>query len=292
MRVLVISCLFLAIWPTYAVEPDKGQSAKPTVEDLKELYPPQPDGGVLFVVGDNLWQPGQHFKSGPEWLALACNATGCSLKSAALSAKGKFWQGHYDDKPTFGQTLKFSADLAVGENVVAWFQTVPAMRWLNIGNVPTYHAPQQPLKIAGKGNMSVKVDLSNGDTALLVPLLATAEYLNRLQPERGASSPIALLQLRMRNRRQLLQGNLSTCSGEVDPRQFLLWAGDLDRDGKADFLISFIDADGPVHLYLSGKAKPGNLVGLAGIYNASPFGGECDGFDGFVGFRGETTDDQ
>jgi len=86
----------------------------------------------------------------------------------------------------------------------------------------------------------------------------------------------------------MLYGRLGTRSGVFQPRQYLLWSGDLDRDGKPDFLISFIDADGPVHLYLSSIAKHGNLIRLAGIFDSPPFGGRCDGLGGFMNFRDDT----
>ena len=43
---------------------------------------------------------------------------------------------------------------------------------------------------------------------------------------------------------------------------FLTWAGDLDRDGKPDFLIKQVGGSGGLEcLYLSSRAKPDELVG-------------------------------
>jgi hypothetical protein len=88
--------------------------------------------------------------------------------------------------------------------------------------------------------------------------------------------PPAVLLLRSGERRQLLLGQLGLCTHTFRSKDYLLWAGDLDGDGKPDFLISFVDGDGPIHLYLSSTAKPKRLVGLAGIYNPPSAGVECD----------------
>jgi hypothetical protein len=31
----------------------------------------------------------------------------------------------------------------------------------------------------------------------------------------------------------------------------------MDRDGKADYLMCYLDADGPIHLYLGTSKNPG-----------------------------------
>ncbi len=223
-------------------------------------------GLVKFVVGNEIWQPGRQFENGSNWLALACVPRGCVLEPAMLKVKKKSWQGHYDDKPTSGQHLSFRSDQASAARVVAWFQTTKAPAWLKTGTVATYYSGSGPLKRpSSKGTLEALIDLPGNDTATLVPML--------WKTEEGASFH---LQLRVQGKRQLLLGELGACSHEID-RKYLQWAGDLDGDGKADYLISFIDADGPVHLYLSSAAKAGQLVGLAGIYSSPPFGGECDG---------------
>lgn len=298
MRTLIFHsvCFFaLSISPLHAAEPEsKNLPENPVPQVLQEIYSPSQNVGesVKFVVGNDLWQPRQQFKAGRDWLALACNAKGCSLEPAALSVKQKLWQGHYDDKPTFGQHLTFKSDGGAGNEVVAWFSTAPSRTWLKPGAVITYYSPQRPLRQpSDRGSLEVVIGLPKGESALLVPMLATKAFLNRLQPEQRRDWPSVVLQLRAQNKRQLLQGNLGTCSGTFHPRHYLLWAGDLDQDGKLDFLISFVDADGPVHLYMSSVVKPDKLVGLAGIYESPPFGGECDGPGGFMQFQ-DTNDER
>ena len=64
------------------------------------------------------------------------------------------------------------------------------------------------------------------------------------------------------SRRQAL---MDACPADDDMCALhLVWAGDLDRDGKPDFLIRHTSDDsGDECLYLSSRAKPGQLVGEA-----------------------------
>lgn len=292
--ILVTSCFFaFSVWHVHAAETvNKNSTTNPIAKHLQEINSPNSNTRsiVKFVVGNDLWQPQQQFKAGTSWLALTCNTTGCSLEPAKLNVKQESWQGHYDDKPTLGQHLTFKAEVGDRQKVVTWFNTASAQSWLKPGAVTTYYSSQSPISLPlGRGTLEAMIDLPKGNSVLLVPLLATKEYLDRVQPETEHSWPLAFLQLREKNKRQLLQGSLGTCSGVFHPRQYLLWSGDLDRDGKPDFIISFIDADGPIHLYLSSVAKPDQLVGLAGVYNSPPYGGECDGPGGFMNFQADNT---
>lgn len=231
-------------------------------------------GAVKFVHGNDLWQPGRQFKAGREWLALACGAEGCALETATLAVKRESWKGHYDDSPTQGQKLRFRLEAASkGRVVVAWFHTLGAPPWLKAREVPTSRSPQRPLRRPqGRGALEAAIDLPGGGEALLVPLLVDEAAQRAHSETLGAG---VILQLRVKGARQLLPGLLGTCFGPVDPAGYLLWAGDLDGDGRLDLLVSFVDADGPVHLYLSSAAKAGQIVGLAGVYSSPPFGGEC-----------------
>lgn len=277
----VIACLaVLCGCPALAAAPaSKDTTASVIARGLKERHSrPPKDAAVKFVVGNDFWQPGQQFHPGSAWLALECRARGCALKPAALNVKPGFWQGHYDDKPTFGQHLSFSVVGSEPKSVVAWFSTDPPRPWLKPGPVPTYYSPQRKLEQPRNGGAAdATVALPGGGSAMLMLRLATKAYLDRVQPGVEHDSPMPLLLLRIRDTRQLLPGEFVECWGGLSASQYLLWSGDLDGDGKPDFLISYIDQEGPIYLYLSSAARPGALVGTAGVYDTPPFGGECDG---------------
>ena len=88
-----------------------------------------------------------------------------------------------------------------------------------------------------------------------------------------------LLQLRAQGKRQLLD-ELGLCSHTVST-DYLVWAGDLDGDGRPDYLINFADEVGEARLYLAHNATAQELAGVAAVYVPPPFGGECDG-EGWV----------
>jgi hypothetical protein len=249
------------------------------VNEAREFWKLKIKNSVQFVAGNDLWQPGWHYKSGSDWLALVCDGKSCTLAPAALDAKKESWQGHYDDQPTAGQHLTFRLTANAPGKPVAWFRTTGAPPWLKPGSVPSYYAggpySQQPNK---EGTMEFLIEMPGGKKATLVPMLVPKSLLEKLvnKEEGEIYYGTLLLQLRTPEKRQLLPGAFGACSGEVTP-DYLIWAGDLDGDGKPDFLVSYIDADGPVHLFLSGAAKRGQLVGLASVFNSPPFGGECDG---------------
>jgi hypothetical protein len=286
MRVIFLMTLcLLSAGESTALAADRfGDAIDRHLQEMGEAWPQAgavTRGPARFVLGNDVWQPGRHFESGQDWLGLACDVNGCTLGPASLVVKVESWQGHYDDEPTSGQRLTFRLNGDSTATVVAWFDTKSAPTWVKPGPVPTYYSPSLPLiRKTGDGDLEASIALPNRQQAVLIPMLLAPELMHRISPGHGDSTPAVLLQLRARNKRQLLLGYLGACEGVIDPRRYLQWAGDLDRDGLADYLISFVDEDGPVHLYLSSAAKPGKLVGLAGIYLAPPFGGECTGTPG------------
>ena len=286
--VIVLSIVGALIGPGWATDaPDESAPGGLSARDFEVVfaYGPKENLGVKFVVGNDLWLPGERFEDGGDWLALVCNAKGCAFEPAMLAVEPDTWQGHYDDEPTSGQRLNFRTDAAGDGEVSGWFRTSPAFPWLEPGAVVTYHSPMNPQGLLPERSaLEAAIALPHDETARLVPLLVTSSWLNQRQSDRNFSWPRAVLQLRSRQKRQLLPGDFGTCSGLFHPRNYLLWAGDLDRDRNPDYLISYVDADGPVHLFLSTAADPDQLVGLGGVFDSPPFGGECDGPEGFLYF--------
>ena len=256
LSVTVLSCAVLLA---------QAGSAAAAVEAGRDSHAQDMPNGVRFVVGKDQWQPGRHYKSSADWLALNCTPSGCSLEPARLTVKAESWQGHYDDQPTRGQRLNFRKLRPGPGGVIAWFQLDAKHPWLRPGAVTTYASKAGRTKRpASEGTLEVAIDLPDGKPVTLVPLY-------------DRENEVFLLQLREPKRRQML-GQLAHCSREV-ASDFFLWAGDLDDDGRPDYLISFVDDDGQVVLYLGGAADQGEyeIAGVAGIYDSPPSGGECDG---------------
>ena len=226
---------------------------------LAVAAPTNSHSNVEIVVGNHLWHPDRHYHSSANWLALSCTNTGCSLEPAKLSVRSQQWQGHYDDVPTRGQKLDFRKVKSGTGKVIAWFRHARKVTWLVPGTITTYGSIVTRFRRpSSEGTLELALDIPNGGEARLVPLL------NRKESK-------FLLQLRENDRRQTL-GELGGCTHDVS-LTYLLWAGDLDSDGRPDYLVS---VDEQFVLYLSSKAKGDALVGVGGSYSVS-FDGECDG---------------
>ena len=258
MRILLalLSAWFGPLLGTLALAGERGDAA-------------QPPGGISieFLLGADQWRPGDRYRSGNAWLALVCNKTGCQLEPAKLAVRREKWQGHYDDQPTQGQRLVFRRQATGPGTALAWFKQDPAIPWLQTGPLPTYWAATfQKKRPATEGTLELAVDLPGGEQATLVPLF-------------DADGGRFLLQLRAQGKRQLLD-ELGLCSHTVST-DYLVWAGDLDGDGRPDYLINFADEVGEARLYLAHNATAQELAGVAAVYVPPPFGGECDG-EGWV----------
>lgn len=241
---------------------------------------------VEFVFDNNIWLPENNYKNNSQWLALNCTAEKCTLEPATLTVKPELWQGHYDDKPTKGQKLSFSKNEKTQGKVVVWFKANTQFSWLSAREVTTYYSKVQPLKRPNsQGAFEAKVTTSAGESFVFVPLLYNSKDFKGVEEYSRYDGNVVFLQLRTATQRQFLQGTIGDCDGEIPTghKRYLQWAGDLDLDGKADFIISFVDADGPVHLYLSSYANKEQMVGLAGVHDTSPYGGECDGGGWYLG---------
>ena len=152
LSVTVLSCAVLLA---------QAGSAAAAVEAGRDSHAQDMPNGVRFVVGKDQWQPGRHYKSSADWLALNCTPSACSLEPARLTVKAESWQGHYDDKPTRGQRLNFRKLRPGPGGVIAWFQLDAKHPWLRPGAVTTYASKtgrtQPP---ASEGTPDVATDLA------------------------------------------------------------------------------------------------------------------------------------
>ena len=282
MRSLLFFVIFLATRPVLSGE----------VEDALDASPPQwlrqhfednqaalgelgnkASGAVGFVFGNDIWRAGNAFANGNSWLALVCGEESCSFEPASLQAIDEEWQDHYDENvKTAGQRLTFKLDGVSRGKVIAWFDTAGAPKWLSFGALSSYYTGEGANSGSGDGTLEINIDLPGGGTTKLVPMLLKVEQAAMPSNHAPEHQDSFLLQLRAEGKRQLLTGELAKCSHRVD-RGYLLWAGDMDKDGKADYLVNYHEPDG-VRLYLSGLRKAGQLVGLAGVDSSGD--GECD----------------
>lgn len=245
MSRVILAVALLAIWSTAS---------------LADI---QVSDDASMVVENDVWQPGNRYQQGEDWLALVCTPAQCRFEPARLTVRPESWQGHYDDEPTEGQQLTFQRSNEGEEMVIAWFLKRPQREWLAPGPVVTYVSKAGALqRPPTEGTYEIAIPLPEGGEARFVPLFDRAGRAFHLQ-------------LRAHGQRQML-GELGSCWHELST-DYLLWAGDMDRDGKPDYLISFVDADGQVVLYLSSVAEMKGKIGVATVYDSPPNGGECDG---------------
>jgi len=238
--------------------------------------------------------PGRGYRAGSGWWALICDADehlsddkkGCKLVSTQLFVTPAR-HAIYDGKPVNSQLLHWSPlpgnlDQVPQEDekrpeLIAVFKPLRSLANLKLstGPVRTY-VHQGMTQYPGTnrpGTLEVRPSLGNGRYADIVPRVNPIEPKDDSQNENPmALTDIATFELRMGNQRQQLPGysfDAIDDTGELKPQQYLLWAGDLDGDGKPDLILDHGSYVSHVVLYLSSLAKEGELVRLAGSFDYS-----------------------
>lgn len=233
-----------------------------------------PNVAVTFVYGNDVWQPGWAINDSHNWLALACSERGCSLEPARLKVTAASWQGRHDSHATSGQKLSFQVRGKSAAKPSLWFKTDAKLPWLKAGRVPAYYSAKFSLpKQNNVDTFEINFKNASGDQESLVPVLIapTDRPAAAIRDERQD----AYLQLRARGKRQLIDEPIAACSQQLS-REYLQWAGDLDGDGKTDYILNFLDGTaGSIKVYLSSGAANDALVGLAGVGLIAPLDSEC-----------------
>lgn len=232
-----------------------------SAEDLERVSDPD----LVFAVGNDLWLPAWPLPPGDDWLALVCAGSGCELVEATLAAKVESRQIPHYQVGTAGQRLHWEAPAQSAQPVIAWLRRDPALTWLGPGALPSvYPAGPYPAAIGPDRTLEISLTGVDGREQRLRPMLTDQQ------------AGTAGLYLEARGQRQWL-GELWSCQQPLNAvlavpppppsalLAYLLWAGDLDRDGVTDYLIDFSDSMHSRRWYLSSRADDESLVGLAGI---------------------------
>lgn len=219
--------------------------------------------------------PGREYKEGSGWWALACPGR-CELYPLSLKIKA---EKHpvYEGAPVPGQRLIFSPVSAISEALMIFKPLRPKQPLkLQAGPVPTYYPGLLPRlsRLGLPGTMEGEVALPNGQSARLVPVLLMPEALkqNDVRSDEQPDSRQLTLELHMDGRRQSLGDFSFGIDGTIalKPADYLIWAGDLDGDGKPDFLVNLAFDGRDQILFLSTLAEGDELVGKAGQFHYYP----------------------
>ncbi len=220
---------------------------------------------LLALPGGQLSCSTAQVRSGEEWWGLYCGATEspqCLLKPVRLQVQGLSIVHDPAVLPELVDSLKGLAGTrqGAGRAPEPLFLVKGLARPL-AGVLPTLYQPAY-------GEPTPAADGSSSDLLLRSP--TGLEYRLRASFVRGERNRI-VYSLEHAGRSQLL--GESVLQGDSQPAQgaqLLRWAGDLDRDGRYDFLFNFsrqVGRELDYRLFLSSQAPEGDLLGPATRFN-------------------------
>ena len=237
--------------------------------------------------------PGRHFRAGSGWWSFAC-AKECTLSPATLSIRpGTHPDYGGQDLPSqlltwsplpyqLGQKKLSREDAPAaaierkpGDPVLlAMLKPIGALATMRLteGTVPTWlHRGMKdyPQPKPVRGFTETAIDIGHGKTAILRERLIRPAKAPAPGQE---TSNTLLIDLEIDGVRQTLGAYAFHMepAGFIPPKQYLLWAGDLDGDGKVDLLVNLTGYFWNTTLFLSSLAQPGKLVGNGGSFSFSP----------------------
>ena len=188
-------------------------------------------------------------KIGSGWRGLVCNLNSCELRPVDLHMPKP------DGRDT-QQIIRWHRPATYkpvrGEYTIALLAGVgPADRT----PVPTWYTlrTQRTVADAVNGSMGVSITPPSGETLRVLPRWSpSARRLTLYAEQLGKQTALGHIPL------QALEHG-------IKPRDILIWAGDIDTDGRPDFITRVAGDAGTqgLHLWLSSKAQNGALVGLA-----------------------------
>ena len=158
--------------------------------------------------------------------------------------------------------------------LLAMFKPIGAQAGMRLaaGPIPTWlhrgmkdYPPAKPVR----GFTEMSIDMGQGKKAILRERLIRSS--KAVQPGQQEENTL-LIDLEIDGVRQTLGAYAFHMepAGFIPPKQYLLWAGDLDGDGKVDLLVNLTGYFWNTTLFLSSLAQPGKLVGNGGSFSFSP----------------------
>lgn len=235
--------------------------------NLEEAAPPD---GVEAPKTRGWHIAGKRYVAGDGWRALACSdGEHCTVAALRLDVQDLAIQPHDDEAEAAqfltwqpqpeGTPLLFFNTAGTGERRID-VPPGPVRTFLWPGAAQVRFAPVPD----GVGSMAAAIPLGDGASALLVPRLAKSS-----DPDRAGDE--VRIELRAYGKRQTLghyewYEGAGNGMGVIGARDYLIWAGDLDGDGRIDLLMNWRDYDIGQTLYLSSLAHGDEIVGEAGAF--------------------------
>ncbi len=183
------------------------------------------------------------------WRGLVCTEQGCELRPIKLTIQKQPEQGklRISYSPVSKTRGRNEFTIALVSNVDG-VEKKPIPTWF------TLRTPRNP-EDAVNGSLGVTVKTPEHGDYYLVP---------RLSQKNGGS--LLSLFLENKQQRQLL-GHIAidALNAGLKTRDILIWAGDLDGDGKIDLItrVSKGSNTGGLYLWLSSRSEKGEMVGIA-----------------------------